>query len=140
MPCSPSAVSSIAVDTLPGIPNDSVGTSAPAMTALLAASGPAIPAGWPLPKRSGSRLTCFSETYDRKVATVPPSPGIRPTTTPIPDPRTSARHSRRVRTIPRIQLPVSFIWLVIALRFHEMRTISEKAKIPIIIATRSSPS
>ena len=47
-----SAANIRAVDPLPGIPKASVGTIAPPAAALLAASGPTIPSGEPLPNLS----------------------------------------------------------------------------------------
>ena len=78
-------VSITAVVALPGIPSARVGTIAPPVAALLAASAPAIPSIEPLPNSSGFFENRFASEYPIKDATVPPSAGRTPINDPIPD-------------------------------------------------------
>src|SRR3546814_11012384 len=58
--------------------------------ALLADSGPARPAGWPLPKRSGFFEIFFSSVYEANEDRVAPPPGRMPSAEPSAVPRTPA--------------------------------------------------
>ena len=77
-------VSITAVVALPGMPKASVGTIAPPVAALFAASAPAIPSIDPFPKSSGFFDHLFASAYPINDATVPPSAGKTPINDPIP--------------------------------------------------------
>ncbi len=72
----------MAVVPEPGIPSVKRGIMAPPEAALLADSGPATPAIFPLPNESGSLLNFFSEIYEKKEASVAPAPGRTPRKNP----------------------------------------------------------
>ena len=74
-----------AVVALPGIPKASVGTIAPPVAALFAASAPATPSIEPFPNSSGLLDHRFASEYPINEATVPPSAGRIPINEPIPD-------------------------------------------------------
>ena len=73
-----------AVVALPGIPRAKVGTIAPPVAALFAASAPAIPSIEPFPNSSGFFENLLASEYPIKEATVPPSAGNTPIKEPIP--------------------------------------------------------
>src|SRR3546814_18441158 len=79
-----------AVTALPGIPRVSSGMKDVCAAALLADSGPARPAGWPLPKRSGFFEIFFSSVYEANEDRVAPPPGRMPSAEPNAVPRTLA--------------------------------------------------
>src|SRR3546814_2539237 len=79
-----------AVTALPGIPRVSSGMKDVCAAALLADSGPARPAGWPLPKRSGFFEIFFSSVYEANEDRVAPPPGRMPSAEPSAVPRTQA--------------------------------------------------
>ena len=90
-----------------GMPSVSSGTIAPAVAALLAASGPARPAMAPLPNFSGVLETDFSTLYDISDATVAPAPGVAPTKKPRNEPRRIGhRDSRRSCRVGQKPLPL----------------------------------
>ena len=74
-----------AVVALPGIPKANVGTIAPPVAALFAASAPAIPSIDPFPNSSGFFDQRLASEYPIKEATVPPSAGNTPMNEPIPE-------------------------------------------------------
>ena len=67
------------------MPNAKVGTIAPPVAALLAASAPAIPSTEPFPNSSGFLDHLFASEYPISDATVPPSAGNTPIKDPIPE-------------------------------------------------------
>ena len=76
---------------LPGIPSTIVGTIAPPVAALLAASAPAIPSTEPLPNSSLFFDHRRASEYPIIEATVAPSAGRIPINVPIPHDRNTVR-------------------------------------------------
>ncbi len=73
-----------AVVPLPGMPRARVGTMAPPVAELFAASGPAIPSIQPDPNSSGVFDQRLASLYPIIAAMVPPSAGKMPMKVPIP--------------------------------------------------------
>jgi hypothetical protein len=77
------------------MPSASVGTMAPPVAELLAASDPATPSMAPFPNSSGLRDQRVASLYPIMEATVAPSAGRMPMKVPMPEDRSIARQVRR---------------------------------------------
>src|SRR3954447_9579179 len=84
----------MAAELDPGMPRLSSGTNAVAVTTLFAVSGAATPSGEPCPNSSGYFDQRLASEYDMNAATVPPAPGVTPSTVPITEPIAAGFHSR----------------------------------------------
>ncbi len=129
-----------AITALPGMPRVSSGMNEVCAPALLADSGPARPAGWPLPKRSGLRDSFFSSEYEAKADSTEPPPGRMPRHDPSAVPRTMAGAASRISCLFGYSEPTLS---VMSTRFSfcsRLVRISAKPNTPMATMAKSMPS
>ncbi|MCY1542808.1 hypothetical protein D9M68_785760 [compost metagenome] len=106
----------------------------------MADSGPARPAGWPLPKRSGSLDIFFSSVYEAKAESTEPPPGRMPSIDPTAVPRTMAGAASRISCLFGYSEPTLSVISTRLSFSSRLLMISAKPKTPMATMAKLMPS